>query len=369
MFGKKGGFTFGRGKIGSGPWNPGNHDRTKEVTNNGKASNHDFRPMDTGYISPSDIKRALAQTLNGENRWNLNYNLLDMTGRSTYKAIERAVRNGLPKLTVANVGKDVNYYMEVLDSLIRDDPSLFFVNTAIRVVQSGARCEIRFDYNRFLNQRTILQEQLISVGKKIITETIKGHNLPYEVELAIHDYLIKNTVYDRSDPEAAHSLIGPLLYGKGCCEGISEAFCFLANSSGLSTSMISGILDGESHRWNIVEIDGKRYHLDVTSDLSGIHGYFNCSDQMIKRSHHFNADVRCNYEDLHYHVVNRSRFQDEKRALEFIGKRASQGIDDMEVMIDSAPEPNNFIRYITRSLNRSAGITCTDNIYYRIKLK
>ena len=58
--------------------------------------------------------------------------------------------------------------------------------------------------------------------------------------LAIHDFITESVTYDKSDPEIAYNPLGPLLWHKGVCEGISEAFTFLANACGLKVAMTSG---------------------------------------------------------------------------------------------------------------------------------
>lgn len=44
----------------------------------------------------------------------------------------------------------------------------------------------------------------------------------YEREKMIHDYLCKNVIYEDIGEES-HSIVGPLLKGKGVCDGISKS--------------------------------------------------------------------------------------------------------------------------------------------------
>jgi hypothetical protein len=82
-----------------------------------------------------------------------------------------------------------------------------------------------------------------------------------------------------------------LLKGRGVCEGIAEAAKLLLDACGIPTLKLSGVArkeDGstEPHAWNVVLINGKWYHLDVTFDLTmaGDHiryDYFNLSTEEI----------------------------------------------------------------------------------------
>lgn len=49
------------------------------------------------------------------------------------------------------------------------------------------------------------------------------------------------------------------------CSGYAHAFQYLCGLGGIVCHYISGPLNGEDHAWNIVELDGKSYFVDVTA--------------------------------------------------------------------------------------------------------
>ena len=117
----------------------------------------------------------------------------------------------------------------------------------------------------------------------------------YEKELLIHDELCKNVVY-ADEGEHSHSMIGPLLYGKGVCDGISKTAHELFHLAGVRSHVVGGTArDSKTrttgpHAWNLVLIDGKWYNLDITFDntisLDEIrYDYFNLSSDAIKTDH------------------------------------------------------------------------------------
>lgn len=78
--------------------------------------------------------------------------------------------------------------------------------------------------------------------------------------LYIHDYLVLNSYY-RSGVYDAYCF---LKFGYGVCQGYALAFCALARRTGLNC--IQAHSAAQNHIWNMVEVDGKFYHVDVTWD-------------------------------------------------------------------------------------------------------
>ena len=102
--------------------------------------------------------------------------------------------------------------------------------------------------------------------KSIITDNMSDR----EKIKAFHDYVINNTKYDVEYVESkltdinnpSHTAIGPLLYGKALCGGYTDLMAIFLNKIGISNYKISG----EDHVWNLVYLDGKWLHLDLTWD-------------------------------------------------------------------------------------------------------
>ncbi len=87
-----------------------------------------------------------------------------------------------------------------------------------------------------------------------------------ELALLVHDYLAANYEYDvpfatGSDMYTAYGL---LVNETAVCQGYAEAFAYLMTQLGINCGLCKS--DTLNHAWNIVEIDGLEYHLDVTFD-------------------------------------------------------------------------------------------------------
>ena len=138
--------------------------------------------------------------------------------------------------------------------------------------------------------------------KAAVDKVLKGVNnsmTAFDREIYIHNYLVNNCRYDTSyKAENAHNMYGALVNGVAVCEGYAYAFQYLTRLAGIQSIVVKGELNNgsstESHAWNMVELDGKYYHIDVTSDDPVMNGgstqvleftYFNLSDSQIKIDH------------------------------------------------------------------------------------
>ena len=137
---------------------------------------------------------------------------------------------------------------------------------------------------------------------QIVSEVVTSGMSQLDKASALHDWLTDHAYYDRSftyyGPE------GVLLHGTGVCQSYSEAYKLLLAEAGINSHVLTGHarnIDGtvESHAWNLVEIDGKWKHVDVTWDdpidesgpqnnpVSGLenHMYFMVSSNVILTDH------------------------------------------------------------------------------------
>lgn len=87
---------------------------------------------------------------------------------------------------------------------------------------------------------------------------------------AIHNYLVKNCVYDenvrRYGYDDAYTAYGCLIEKKAVCQGYAGVFNLLAAKTGICSIAVPGEAGGGSHAWNYVK-DGSSYrYIDVTWD-------------------------------------------------------------------------------------------------------
>ena len=108
----------------------------------------------------------------------------------------------------------------------------------------------------------------------------------------LHDYLIKNAEYDYTYTH--YSPYGVLMLGTGICQSYATAYQLLLNKAGISNKYISAEANNGSgwdgHAWNLVNIGGNWYHVDVTwDDGSASTRYFLKSDKSMSADHRWDA--------------------------------------------------------------------------------
>ena len=104
-----------------------------------------------------------------------------------------------------------------------------------------------------------------------MVKDLKGGNLTdVQKALLLHDRLAINCEYDTEGfnnntlTYKAYTAYGALVEGLAVCQGYAEAYDYLLEKVGIDSILCSS--DALKHAWNIVYIDGKPYHVDVTWD-------------------------------------------------------------------------------------------------------
>ncbi len=69
---------------------------------------------------------------------------------------------------------------------------------------------------------------------------------------------------DLADPDADTSY-GALVRGRATSRGVACGFAVLCETAGYEWRIVSGMLAGDPHCWNMIRVDGNWYHLDLTA--------------------------------------------------------------------------------------------------------
>ena len=88
----------------------------------------------------------------------------------------------------------------------------------------------------------------------------------------IHNYILNHTVYDKNTNNFdINSAYGSLIEGHAVCSGYADAFSIFMNIYKIPNIRVSS----ENHLWNLVYINGKWLHIDLTWDNSENNKYDN----------------------------------------------------------------------------------------------
>lgn len=132
-----------------------------------------------------------------------------------------------------------------------------------------------------------------------VLENARELETDYERLKYVHDWIVNNTVYTKSDALYIREADGPIVHGEAVCEGYSKAFMYFAQSLGYQCICSVGVANLEDHMWNMVKIGGEWYNVDVTWDdpknangaQSLRHDYFLINDAKLRLDHRVERPV------------------------------------------------------------------------------
>ena len=134
-------------------------------------------------------------------------------------------------------------------------------------ISYGGDYKIGITINRAYTQDEI--NEINNKVDKILSENVNNNMPPKEKIKAIHDYIIDHTEYDKlkyenknDDTYKSNTAYGVLIEGYGTCNGYADAMEIFLDKMNIINYKISN----EEHIWNLVYLDGKWYHLDLTWD-------------------------------------------------------------------------------------------------------
>jgi hypothetical protein len=263
--------------------------------------------------------------------------------------------------------------LETLVLYVRmDNPGLFYVDFQ-KYHFAG-----RFPHRTIVFSYLYPTPQIESVERKI-TDKIKGiirsNNIsqltPYEKELSLHDYLVTNVAYEYADKSyhKAHSAVGALLHGRAVCEGYSMAFKLLCDAAGISCIVLYGTAtnsDGTgNHAWNIVKLDGKCYHIDVTWDgctkteTTVSHNCFNLTDDDIGQDHIWDRELlpNCTSTEDNYFVRRRVFFTSSEELKHHFVSELKKGQRNFSVKLNRKFKDHTPISHTLKEAMKSMFLT------------
>jgi len=232
------------------------------------------------------------------------FNQLELDEKKLYIRIDEAVRDKKEKVFLGihqseDIAKKIS---RILEAYFYDNPQYYYVSNEYIIsttnlkVMTFSTLELKYLIRKndeiAINNKK-LETAIDSLLSKCITETMTD----FEKEVAIHDALVENTTYYQYEdieaiPEIKHTAYGALVEKEAVCDGYSKAFKMLLEKAGIDSIIISGSTDNVLHAWNLVELDGKYYHVDVTSNKLQeeskryvVHTYFNLNDINISKTH------------------------------------------------------------------------------------
>ena len=160
---------------------------------------------------------------------------------------------------------DISVLSRVYQAVINDHPELFYLTgyTYTRFVRQDEIQYITFSGRYLYDTEEVARRQAeidAVVGEK--AGRLLGSD-DYETVKAVYEDLILSTDYSLDSPDN-QNICSVFLDKKSVCNGYAKAAQYLLNYFGIPCIIVNGSALGNAHAWNIVEIGGAYYHMDVT---------------------------------------------------------------------------------------------------------
>lgn len=195
---------------------------------------------------------------------NFIYYALNSGISSTERYIDRSYsnyQNDIDMLTINN-GEGFKETISLLNNFVHPYNS----SNNIKLTYGG-------DYTIGISINKAYSNDDITAINEIVDKVIKeklNNNMPTREKIKIiHDYIIDNAEYDKLKYEnkndttyKSNTAYGVLIQGYGTCNGYADAMAIFLDKLNIINYKISN----SEHIWNLVYLDGKWYHLDLTWD-------------------------------------------------------------------------------------------------------
>ena len=175
---------------------------------------------------------------------------------------------------------------EVVEAVYCDNPVLFWVEPAYtcKYGADGRVVEISLQYNETATKAEQSKVRFNEEAEEILS-VAQSLNGDYAKEKYVHDRLLEKVTY-ATDASMNQSAYSALVNGRTVCAGYARAFQYLMQQLGIPCYYCRGY-SGENHAWNIVELYGAYYNVDVTWDDTEkkTYDYFNKTDADLAKTH------------------------------------------------------------------------------------
>ncbi len=225
------------------------------------------------------------------------YNQLDDGQKRMYNLILNAVRNmQTERVFLTKDGTGVSENVNLAYTAVSvDHPEIFWLSGEYQILTLNN--EEFYVLIKYEIDETTRDGQVEALHSKVDTILAQTEDMTsFEKERFFHDYLCDNVVYTGDGVDTRYTAFGALVNGKAVCEGYSRAMQLLCKSAGINCSLIKGIADEQSHMWNVVEISGEWYELDVTwddlDDGKVRYKYFNLTSSEMRGDHIRFAEIK-----------------------------------------------------------------------------
>lgn len=167
---------------------------------------------------------------------------------------------------------------QVAACVLLDHPEIFYVDgySYEKYMFAGSVQKILFCPNYTQSAEEIASaKQQIDAYVAACFQGMTGTMDEYEKVKYVYEFVILNTEYNLDAPDN-QNICSVFLYRESVCLGYAKAIQYLLQQLDIESAVITGsVVTGESHAWNLVNVNGQYYYVDATwGDAS----YFSTTD-------------------------------------------------------------------------------------------
>jgi len=192
------------------------------------------------------------------------YNTLTDEEKQVYDEMLTCINHYMTSCVVSTC--DTDFLNDVYYKMLADHGELFWVEgyqyTQHLVGDKVVKVDFAPNYTMTEMERDNIQNQI----DEKCDEWLSGISMSacdYDKTKYVFDTLITNIDYDLSAPNN-QNIMSVFLGDATVCKGYSCAAQYMLNRLGIRTTIIQGMANEQVHSWNLVELSGTFYYMDVT---------------------------------------------------------------------------------------------------------
>ena len=202
-----------------------------------------------------------------------------------------------------------------MEELAKDKTKFSYINQLVHPFNTFETIETNYSTNGRIDikiNKKYSNEDIEKIKNKMNEITLKlninSYNDVNDKIKVFHDYIAETNKYDKDKEDGGNSIyhsdtaIGTLFEGKSICSGYTDTLAIFLNMLSLDNTRVST----NDHIWNVVNINNKWYHIDLTWDDP-------ISDKNVTRDNYFliDTDTLEKFDD-NSHYFNSSIFSETK---------------------------------------------------------